>query len=278
MVPELYDCVDKEARMVPVDGHVHFHTLERAAMTLDAAAANFQAQRENGAAGCLGMLLLNQAASEHVFEALRERASCASWTIRLAEQEPESLIAERENGWIVIVCGRQVRCERGLEVAALGTLHEYPDGQKVDTTLKRVRESGALACLPWGFGKWFGARGRVVERMLQENDPASLAVCDNGGRLQALGQPRLVREAARIGFKILPGTDPFPVGDDFRRAGAFGFLAPEPGRLHPWGDLLRWLQSEQSSPRAYGKALGPGRFIFNNIGIQLYNRRKRKAG
>jgi len=267
--------MDKEFRMVPVDGHVHFHSLERVSVTLDAAAASFQRYRD-GTPGCLGALLLNQASREHVFESLHPGASCGAWAISPVEQEPESLIAEKAGDWIAIVCGRQIRCEKGLEVAALGTLQEYPEGRDVVSTVTRVRESGALACLPWGFGKWSGARGRVVERLLAHSDPASLTVCDNGGRLQALGRPRLVREAARRGFKILPGTDPFPVGDDYRRAGTFGFLAAEPGRSHPWSDLLNWLRALDGSPEPFGTALGPVRFVQNNIGIQLHNRRMRK--
>jgi hypothetical protein len=100
-------------------------------------------------------------------------------------------------------------------------------------------------------------------------------VCDNGSRLALLGQPALVREAGRSGFKILPGTDPFPFGDDYRRVGAFGFLAMEPRMARPWGNISAWLAARDESPPAYGRALGPVRFLVNNIGIQVCNRRKR---
>ena len=222
------------------------------------------------------MLLLNQASGERVFEALRGKPSCGDWSIHAAGDEPESLVAESDDQWIAVVCGRQVRCQKGLEVAALGTLDEFPDGESVAEMIRRVRESGALACLPWGFGKWSGARGALIAQALEEYERDAFVVCDNGGRLEAFGQPRLIGEAARRGFTVLPGTDPFPIGNDYRRTGAFGFLGPEPSRLHPWRDLLQWLKSHEGSPSSYGKALGPARFVFNNIGIQLYNRRKRK--
>ena len=258
----------------PVDGHVHFHSIDRVAATLDAAAANFRVHGQQ-AAGCLGVLLLTQAAGERVFEALRDQPSAGEWRIRPVPGEAQSLVAERGDAALVVVCGRQVRCERGLEVTALGTTREFADGQSLADTIREVQASGALTSLPWGFGKWMGARGELIRGALREHSPESMAVCDNGSRLALLGQPALVREAGRLGFMVLPGTDPFPFGDDHRRVGGFGFLAVEPGMAHPWGDISAWLAARDASPPAYGTALGPARFLVNNIGIQVRNRWKR---
>lgn len=266
--------VDQPA--LPVDGHVHFHSLDRVAMTLGAAAANFRAHGGQDT-GCLGVLLLNQAGGERVFEALRRQPSQGDWRIQAVLEEPQSLVAEHGDGWIAVVCGRQVRCEKGLEVAALGTTREFADGRSFAETIRAVQAAGALACLPWGFGKWLGARGALVRRALEEHAPGSLAICDNGGRLQLLGRPGLVREAARRGFKVLPGTDPFPLGNDHRRAGGFGFLAGPVSRSHPWRDLVGWLDARGDSPPPYGRALGPVRFLANNVGIQLHNRRRKRG-
>lgn len=259
---------------LPVDGHVHFHSLERVAPTLDAAAANFRTfgGRETG---CVGVLLLTQAQGEKVFEALHERADCGNWRIRPNAEEQESLLAERGDLSVVVVCGRQVRCEAGLEVAALGTTREFPDGLALADTVRDVQASGALACLPWGFGKWLGARGEVVRRALADNRPAALAVCDNGSRLHLLGRPGLIREAGRRGHLVLPGTDPFPFSDDHRRVGSFGFLAAELRTGAPWRELQAWLRAREHSPPAYGNALGPVRFLVNNVGIQVRNRLRR---
>ena len=265
----------KNTALIPVDGHVHLHSSARAPAALDAAAAHFR-QARSAPSGCLGALLLTQAAGERVFEDLMGRSACGSWEIRHVPDEPQSLIATRQNEWIAIVCGRQVRCERGLEVVGLGTLQEFVDGNRLHETIRHVQASGALACLPWGFGKWSGARGRLVRTALDANDVNSLTVCDNGGRLEVLGRPGLLREAERRGFKVLPGTDPFPLGEDYRRTGGFGFFAAAPGRERPWHDMMGWILAQEQSPGPYGRALGPFRFLYNNIGIQWHNRRKRK--
>jgi hypothetical protein len=259
---------------MPVDGHVHFHSLERVSKTLDAAAANF---RHYGGrdAGCVGVLLLTQARGETVFEALRDHPACGEWRLGSSPGEEESLLAERGGISVLVVCGRQVRCESGLEVTALGTTREFPDGGSLAESIRDVQASGALACLPWGFGKWMGARGEKVRGALADFSPAALAVCYNGSRLNRLGQPDLVQEAGRRGHMVLPGTDPFPFGDDHRRVGSFGFFAIEPRSEAPWSDLHAWLRTQSQSPVAYGKALGPARFLFNNVGIQVRNRLRR---
>jgi hypothetical protein len=260
--------------MLPVDGHVHFHALDRVVATLDAAAANFQVHGQRDS-GLLGILLLTQSSRERVFEALREQRACGPWTIRACAGEDESLRAEHRERRIVVVCGRQIRCESGLEVTALGTTAVFPDGLPLEEAIREVQSRGALVSLPWGFGKWLGARGQVVRDALRRHPPGSLAICDNGSRLGVSGQPALVRECGALGYPILPGTDPFPFGSDYLRAGSFGFLAAEPDESAPWRGLAGWLKSLESSPPAYGTAVGPLRFLVNNIGIQVYNRARR---
>ena len=39
-----------------------------------------------------------------------------------------------------------------------------------------------------------------------------------------------------------------------------------------WRSLRAWLESRAESPRAFGDASGPVRFLVNQVGIQFYNR------
>lgn len=261
----------------PVDGHVHFHSLDAAAPTLDAAVRNF---RYIGAAGggLLGGLLLTQTSTERVFEALRETGEQGGWSFTVAAAEPETLIACRGAAALAVVCGRQVRAADGLEVLALGTQREFPDGLPFSEALTAVRESGALAVIPWGFGKWLGERGQRVERALEQAGRDAVFVGDNGSRLSWAGQPGLVRAARQRGFRVLPGTDPFPFAGGYRRVGQFGFLAGvRPPERAPWQALRDWLVSQAASPAPFGRATGPLAFVFNQFGIQVYNRFLRSA-
>lgn len=264
--------------VLPVDGHVHFHRPSLVAPTLDAAVGNFQRVAAGGP-GLAGALLLTQASGETVFEALCGGSPAGAWALSRAAGEPETLIAHRDGTAVAIVCGRQVRAEGGLEVLALGTTRTFSDGRSLADTVAEVSASGAVSVLPWGFGKWLGERGERIRSALRAVGPAILFVGDNGSRLALAPLPALISEAAQQGFRVLPGTDPFPFGGDHRRVGGFGFIARvDAGRESPWRALREWLLSSQDSPPRYGSALGPARFIFNQAGVQIYNRIARKGG
>ncbi len=256
----------------PVDGHVHFHSLDRVEPTLNAAAAHFRALGER-TEGLLGALLLTQTSGERVFESLQGERQAGSWTIADAADEPESLIARRDGVAVAIVCGRQVRAADGLEVLGLGTCQTYPDGLLFPEAVQRVHDSGALTVLPWGFGKWVGERGRRVEHVLDMLGPGKVFLGDNGNRLAALGLPGLIRTGQRKGFRVLPGTDPFPLSHTPGRVGAFGFCSEiEPSAAAPWRGLRQWLIAQASSPPAYGNAVGPLRFVLDQVGLRLHKK------
>ena len=114
--------------------------------------------------------------------------------------------------------------------------------------------------------------------MLESTSAELVAVGDNGSRLAAWGMPGLIRESERRGFRVLPGTDPFPFGPDYRRVGSFGFLAET--RLDPtapWRSLRTWLDALRESPQCFGGASGPVRFLVNQVGMQFYNRFVRRT-
>lgn len=256
----------------PVDAHVHFHDRQRVAPTLDAAAANFRIACNRGD-GLQGVLLLTQAADEQVYESLPGLSSLGDWSIAPASDEAETLIARRGRESIAIVCGRQLRTAEGLEVLALGTRARFPDGLPLSDAIGSVRHSGALAVLPWGFGKWLGLRRRLVENVFSGVSDGRLFAGDNGGRMRMLPMPRLIRDAKARGYRVLPGSDPFPIAADHRRVGAFGFMA-ETGLPDsaPWRALRTWLVGINTSPAPYGRGCNPIRFAVNQFGIQMYRR------
>jgi hypothetical protein len=230
------------------------------------------------AEGLLGVLLLTQAKTERVFETLQDSPRAGDWNVGPASAEAETLIARRGSESIAVVCGRQLRASDGLEVLALGTRERFPDGLPLADAIASVQGSGAIAVLPWGFGKWLGSRGRKVQNEFSSGTPDLLFAGDNGGRVGSLPMPRLIRAAAARGFRVLPGSDPFPFAADHRRVGAFGFMAATELPLSaPWRALRSWLLGSSGSPVPYGRGCNPLRFALNQIGIQLYRRFERGA-
>jgi hypothetical protein len=263
----------------PVDGHVHFHTLERVEPTLDAAAANFSRVGARSRRGLAGAILLAQGTAESVYEELASMPHAGHWRVAPGRDEPGTLIARRDGVSLAIVCGRQVRAEDGLEVLALGTTRVFADGLPFKEVIAAARATDALVVIPWGFGKWLGRRAQRVETVLGIRENEGLFVGDNGSRMELFGVPRLIRELERRGYRVLRGSDPFPLGGDHRRVGQFGFLADvEFDEAAPWRRLRDWLVSQSRSPVQYGRASGPVRCIVNQVGIQLYNGRRRRRG
>lgn len=261
----------------PVDAHVHLHTLSNVPATLDAAAAHFD-EAWAGRKSLLGCLLLTQMAHERVFEALTARDMVGGWRLQRLEQEPETLIASSRGRSMALVCGRQVRAEDGLEVAALGTLQTFPDGRPFVESLEAVLATDAIAAIPWGFGKWLGARGRRVEAALERHDPRQIFLGDSGARSRGMREPGLIRRARARGIRVLAGSDPFPFGADCRRVGGFGFLAEiEPDAARPLHALRAWLRAPQATPALYGHPSTPLRFLINQVGVQVHNRVAQKA-
>ena len=223
--------------------------------------------------GPIGALLLTQAASEEVFEWLRDQSRVGAWSVERIESEPQSLHLKRQDEEMLVVCGRQIATQQGLEVLALGTDQKFADGLGLENTLAEVRKSGALPVLPWGFGKWFGRRGRRVRDVLAGRVSEPLWVGDSGGRLRGLRRPKLLDEAESRAIRVLPGTDPFPFKRDYRRVGGFGCLvAVTYDRSRPWQSIVERLGEMRTSPQPYGRATGWFDFGVKQFWIQVHMR------
>jgi hypothetical protein len=267
--------------MVLVDGHVHVHGCFDVANVFDAAADNFAA-----AARALGspddhdaILCLAEMRGEGFFEAVRARRAGRVWHGRRgfweAEEtrEPQALVVRRGGTRLTVVAGRQLVTRERLEVLALGTTAPLPEGQPIETTFAAVRDAGAAAVLPWGVGKWLGARGTVVARVLADPKWRHVFLGDNGNRLELGPEPAQFKLARRAGRAVLPGSDPLPLPGEERRVGAYGFaldVAVDP--LRPAAALLALL--ENGSPYiVFGRREPLTRFVGNQLALKLKSRR-----
>lgn len=255
-----------------VDAHVHFYDCFDQDRFLDAALANF---RQGAAAldlgeGFLGCLLLAEAAGAYWFERLRSRRHRGEWGFE-PTSEPSSLVARSPHGErLLVIAGRQVRSQEGLEVLALASSEEFPDGLPFGDALARVRWSGAVPVLPWGFGKWWLYRGGLVEAVIRRPDPKWILLGDNAGRPRAGGTPRLFREAEARGIPVLPGSDPLPLPEHATRVGSYGFVVD--GGLderRPAEGLRRWLRGLSGQPRVFGRSAGLARFCRDQAMLRL---------
>ncbi len=255
-----------------IDGHAHFHERFRLDRFLDAANANFdRAQSELLLPATAGRaLLIMETGSPSLLERLETHSG--SWSATAAE--PASARVERPGATpILLVEGRQVVTHEGLEVLAVPTCEDLPQGRNVRDTLDAAHNAGAVPVLPWGVGKWLGSRGRAVAELLDQETAGRFLLGDNGGRLRWTKAPRLLALGVERGFGILRGSDPLPLGAENGRVGSFGSLLEPLDPLRPTSSLRDRLTALRGSPPAFGRGTGPLRFLLHQLRMQL-----RKAG
>ena len=146
-----------------------------------------------------------------------------SWAIE-STGDPAALAITSGNRRLLLVAGRQVVAREGLEVLLLGTTARVPDGQPIRDVLAQGAGLGALRVIPWGAGKWWFGRGRLLRDLMTAVVPGDgFFLGDGGGRPFFWSTPSHFRDAERRGIAILPGTDPLPFPHQTGRAGSYGF-------------------------------------------------------
>jgi hypothetical protein len=263
-----------------IDTHVHFHSCFDRDAFLDAAARNFaRGAAELGIAGPVtGCLMLAETAEARWFlrwQRQEDGVKHGAWDFE-PTPEPAALIARRRSDGerLLVIAGRQVRSREGLEVLGLATVEEFPDGLPFNDALARVRWSGALPVLPWGFGKWWFYRGALVERVVCRKERPGLCLGDNAGRLELAGRPRLFHEAEARGIPVLPGSDPLPLPAQGDRAGSYGFLLQEGfDERRPAESLRRALRALDRPPRTYGRCRDLTAFCREQLALRFHRRR-----
>jgi len=271
---------DSSPHVALVDAHVHFHVGFEPAVFLAAARDHFAA-----AAARLGLpqysayLLLTESADANWFAQLAECATTGwsvaeDWRAERTPDEREVRLVHAGGSVLNVVAGRQVVTAEQLEVLALGINPLVPDGFPLGETLRRVRALGALAVLPWGFGKWLGRRGQRARELVLASEPGEIFLGDNGGRLRGSAEPPLFTLARSKGIGILPGTDPFPFPEQAVNVGRMGFSVRSAQPLTGW-PALREAIVAQTDLMPFGELEKPLPFVRNQIAMQLRKRLQR---
>jgi hypothetical protein len=264
-----------------VDSHVHIHACYELDVMLDAAARNFHgaalpsepsATRGNP----IGCLALTETARDHAYAALAGRAPGPfprRWSVRATDDEAAVVCVSPAGDEIIVIAGSQIVTAERLEVLALATTRRYPDGRSLPATLEALAADRVPAVIPWGFGKWWLKRGRLLANLLDDSDTRAFFLGDNGGRPALTPRPRLFKEAESRGFRILPGTDLFPYKSQQRKAGSYGFVLDGwKVDTHPAAQLRMHLQRLETSPPIYGSRVSAFEFAWLQVAMNVRNR------
>lgn len=270
------------SRKMLVDSHVHIHSCYELDGMLDRAAENFRRAGSAGGGGePSGCLMLTETAQDHVFEALAcgdAKWKPERWDIRATADDAALLCVSPQGVQVLLLAGGQIVTSEKLEVLSLATAKRYPDGQSLRDTLAALASDGVLAVIPWGFGKWLMKRGRLLLAVIDSATAGDFFLGDNGGRPQMTRQPELLRYAEKKGFRILPGTDPFPFRSQQGKAGSYGFVVDDwVVDAHPAKQIRSRLRAMTMSPRPYGNRANLVEFAVLQVAMNVKNRLPRSA-
>jgi hypothetical protein len=265
-----------------VDAHVHIHGCYDIDEFFDHAYRNLSRARGRAAdAPSAFYLMLTECADDNYFDALRQRARGAAhagdglrlqrWAVT-ATSEDESLVVSEGGRRLILVAGRQVACKEGLEVLLLGTTGRFQDRRSIKDVLAEGAALGVPQVIPWGAGKWFFGRARLLSQLVRTNRGPLFFLGDEGGRPAFWPYPRHFREAAALGVRDLPGTDPLPFAHDIEKVGRVGFsMALDFNEGTPARSLLGALREGKPFER-FATLEPPGRFVRNQLAMQLRKR------
>ncbi len=267
-----------------VDSHVHFHPRFEIDAFFDAASRNLdRAERELGLASetqsdgaatppPARVLLLMETARLSLIEQLESDATGA-WRIVELPEPGTAIVGRERHQPVVVVEGRQVVTAEGLELLAAPCAADLPAGAALTETIAAALRLGSTPILPWGVGKWWGARGRRIAALLESPDARRVLLGDNGGRLAIGWTPRLLTLGAQRGVAVLRGSDPLPMAAECDRVGSFGSLLMGPfDHRQPATALRQMLPTAVGNPRAFGRGAGPLQFLTRQLRAQIAKR------
>ena len=137
-----------------------------------------------------------------------------------------------------------------------------PEDGPAEEIVRLVSQYGGVPVLSWAAGKWFGARGDTVLRLLEAFSPSTLLIGDTSMRPLGWGTPRLMRLAQRRGFRVVMGSDPLPsAGEEHGMAAYATLIGAEMDRRRPAASVRRALVSGEVSIVAKGRRETPAGFL-----------------
>lgn len=276
-----------------IDGHVHIYPEFPVDQFLTAAWDNFAriADSSKVSGDFHSVLALAEGQGFDVFSTLKRQAvpldDCvgkqkfpSAWSFYRTD-EPDSLTTCKGKASMVIVAGRQIISKENIELLSLLSSFKVEDRTlSLADLANTVAAGGGLSVVPWGVGKWWGAKGRVVERLFHSRCDYPLFLGDNGNRPSFWPEPALLRQARDLNVPVVSGSDPLPLISHLSHPGSFGALLRQ-GELsmqYPAASLRKLLVSKKDIS-SFGSRTGSFQFVVDQVRINMrkqYSRISRK--
>lgn len=250
------------------DTHVHLYPAFSVPDFLSGAAANFSAlARELRVSDPLCMMCFvdvpGQRGGQEALTRLSQEAE--GWAV---EEHDAYLTLRRSSDGMELngVPGLQLESSESLEVLALHCRMTPPEEpQPLDKLIELIKDAGGVPVVPWGVGKWTGARARVIQAVLGGRSDVRFA--DNGNRLKNTPLPATLRYAQDHGGCPLAGSDPLPLDAHVGRAGSYCTVWEMDSEASP-DRMLRQGLTQLIPLRWAGELTSPLQFLKDQVTMQ----------
>jgi len=268
-----------EKKIILIDTHLHIYDCYDVMSFFKEAKRNFlyYYKRSGAVKKFVGILFLTESKGFNYFNKLQENSNNIIQDLenegfaKKKSDENCSLVFETtDSNFIIIIAGQQVITKENLEVLSLGTQQKIEYSLSLEETVKRVNEIGAIPILPWGVGKWFGKRGKVLNSFIEKNYSTNFFLGDNSGRSVLFKAPAKFKFSSRNKKIVLRGSDPLAIKLQEKKAGSFGFyFVSEIDLCNPFKDVKKMIYNLKSEPDNYGKLENIFDFFKNQIMLRL---------
>lgn len=251
-----------------LDAHVHVHAEHASDALFDAASNNFASKAADP--DLPHVLALTQTARARSHGMPGPIFATSTWSSTTLEAGASARYDHPTGRSLFVIAGHQIITRERIEVLALACTAAPDEGHTADETVAAVQRAGGIAVLPWGFGKWMGARGKIVSTLIEAARPAGLCLGENAGRPIGWPRPTQFKRAASKALPILPGTDPLALPGHLRRPASFGCTIDRPfDSDRPAASLKAALADLRTQPQAFGRRCSPLRFALDQSALRI---------
>jgi len=245
------------------DTHVHGYQFEQLSLLLDHALANFDRHGAN-ADDSAKVLFFTDGLHDRVWKRLRPLTDAphqvGDWSLVFSASS-QFIHATKASHELLLAPARQINSVNRLEYLLLGCDQDL-DGDLDDADLITEYSQHYAVICPWGFGKWLGARGKLLSRLVTDFSD-KLLLGDNGGRPAAwfwVPQFKLSKTSA------LNGSDPLPIDGELARVANVGIRLELPSDNLTVTNLVQQLKLGQHSN--YGNNVSLWSFIKSQLAMR----------
>jgi len=262
--------------LILVDTHVHYYPFCTFSEYFDSAYANTQvaAERLGSLHEFTSILCLLETETSHWYQDLLAIASSTKqiggWQLEALDNHQLLQLIGDKGEEILLIPGQQLITSENLEILIIGPTNKIAHNFSAQFYIEEFSDT-YLVVIPWGVGKWFGARGRVVSNLILQPTGYKFALGDNSGRASVWKYVPQFNQAYKMGINILAGSDPLPVVGQHKKVACYGSVITGPMQRQGLAGQLRekLLDTQTSNIKSYGHLDNLIHFIVSQLLLRL---------